>query len=233
MPESMLLDNPIWHSLLTGHRDIAEGGALARRFPAFIGPLAGIADDSEPAWEALRPLAGPQGVVALFFRQTPSPPPGWRLIRLGPLLQMVAGPVAPNGLSELPAEASLRRLTPFDAPAMVALAELTEPGPFRLRTIELGAFFGVFHGPELMAMAGQRLRLPDMVELSGVCTHSGARGRGYARLLMARVMEEILAEGKTPFLHVLAENEAAIRVYRDLGFVPARDLVYGVFLRQD
>jgi predicted GNAT family acetyltransferase len=115
---------------------------------------------------------------------------------------------------------------------MVELAELTEPGPFRLRTIELGKFFGVVEGGRLLAMAGQRLRLPGYVEVSGVCTHPEARGRGYAQMLMSWVMEDIVREGRTPFLHSYAHNEAAIRVYRKLGFVRRRSLELAVVQAQ-
>jgi predicted GNAT family acetyltransferase len=101
---------------------------------------------------------------------------------------------------------------------MVELATLTEPGPFRLRTMGLGTFYGIVEGGRLLAMAGKRMHLPGYVEVSGVCTHPDARGRGYARLLMSRVMEEIVNDGKTPFLHSFADNHGAIRVYESLGF---------------
>jgi predicted GNAT family acetyltransferase len=104
----------------------------------------------------------------------------------------------------------------------VALAELTEPGPFRERTIELGAFYGIFEKGRLLAMAGQRMHLPDSVEVSAVCTHPDARGRGYARKLIATVMDEINERGKTPFLHSFADNYSAIRVYERLGFTQRR-----------
>jgi predicted GNAT family acetyltransferase len=122
----------------------------------------------------------------------------------------------------LPLEAEMRSLTAVDAPAMVELAQLTEPGPFQLRTIELGAFFGIFHGCSLMAMSGQRLSLPGFIEVSAVCTHPDARGRGYAPALMSTVMEDIRARGKTPILHSLSSNEPAIAVYRSLGFTLRR-----------
>jgi predicted GNAT family acetyltransferase len=35
---------------------------------------------------------------------------------------------------------------------------------------------------------------------------------------MSRVMEEIVNDGKTPFLHSFADNHGAIRVYESLGF---------------
>ena len=108
---------------------------------------------------------------------------------------------------------------------MVALAELTEPGPFRLRTMELGNFYGVFHGERLMAMAGKRMHLPGLIEVSGVCTHPEARGRGYARMLMSIVIEEIERAGETAFLHAFTENPA-IRLYEKLGFAIRQRLYF-------
>jgi predicted GNAT family acetyltransferase len=133
-----------------------------------------------------------------------------------------AGPVT-RQKRLLPLEAEVRPLTKEDAPAMVELAKLTEPGPFYLRTLELGAFFGVFHGCRLMAMSGQRLRLPGHVEVSAVCTHPEARGRGYAPALMSTVMEHIVEQGKTPILHSYSSNAPAIAVYRSLGFTIRRN----------
>jgi predicted GNAT family acetyltransferase len=125
-----------------------------------------------------------------------------------------------------------RPLTAADVPAMVELAELTEPGPFRERTIELGPFFGIFQSGRLLAMAGQRTHLPQFVEVSAVCTHPDARGRGYARMLIATVMDEVRQRGKTPFLHSFADNYPAIRVYESLGFTLRRNFELAV-LRND
>lgn len=112
---------------------------------------------------------------------------------------------------------TLRQLSPLDAPQMVALAELTEPGPFRLRTMELGNFYGVFHRDRLVSMAGKRMHMPGFIEVSGVCTHPDARGLGYARRLMNIVIGEIEQSGRTPFLHAW-ENNPATRLYEALGF---------------
>ena len=80
-------------------------------------------------------------------------------------------------------------------------------------------------------MAGKRLHVPGYVEVSGVCTHPDARGRGYARLLMSCVMEEIIGAGETPFLHTFAGNHNAIRVYQDLGFTLRRSFELAVVQR--
>jgi ribosomal protein S18 acetylase RimI-like enzyme len=225
---SHALDNPIWNSLLTEHSPFAISNGLARRYPNAIGPLGGITRQSPENYEALRILAGPGGIVVLFCTEPPSPPPGWTLVRGGLLTQMVCLEVPNDVPSTFTRGEELRPLTGADVAEMVALAELTEPGPFRQRTIELGAFFGIFLSGRLLAMAGQRLHLPQFVEVSAVCTHPDARGRGYARLLIATVMEEIQQRGKTPFLHSFADNSSAIRVYESLGFTERRTLELAV-----
>jgi ribosomal protein S18 acetylase RimI-like enzyme len=212
-----ILDNPIWGALTTDHVHLAVGGDTARRYREEIGPLSGMPEQSDVGYGALTPLFSPGEVAVLFFREEPRVPEAWTLVRGGMLVQMVAQQpklvpcVAPDGVE-------LRKLTTDDAPAMVELAKLTEPGPFRLRTMELGTFFGIFEAGRLLAMAGKRLHVPGFVEVSGVCTHPDARGRGYARLLMSCVMEEIIGAGKTPFLHAFGDNHGAIRVYEALGF---------------
>lgn len=212
-----LLDNPIWNSLSMEHLGLALGDGLARRYPPEIGPLSGIPAQSPAHYEALRGLAGPGGVVVLFSAEEFRIPAGWKLLRGGQLFQMarqIRGQLVPVRLDQ---GETLRPLTAADAPAMLALAELTEPGPFRLRTIELGNFYGIFHGERLVAMAGKRMHLPGFVEISAVCTHPEARGRGYARMLMSLVIGEIEREGRTPFLHAFTENPA-VRIYEQLGF---------------
>jgi GNAT superfamily N-acetyltransferase len=224
-----LLDNPIYNSLGTGHKALALVHGHARRFPADIGPLAGIPGQSAESYNYLRSLTPSSSPVVLFLEEAPAHPPDWTLIRGGVLDQMVcvqpSSPHAPNGTE-------IRPLTIENVPAMIELARLTEPGPFQQRTIELGAFFGIFHGDRLMAMSGQRLSLPGFVEVSAVCTHPEARGRGYAPALMSRVMEHIRAQGKTPMLHCFSDNAPAIAVYRSLGFVFRRNFQLAV-LRND
>jgi ribosomal protein S18 acetylase RimI-like enzyme len=227
------LDNPIWNSLHSGHRSFAISNALARRYPPAIGPLSGIAEQSTENYEALRELAGPGGVVALFCTETPAPTPGWTLIRGGVLTQMICAQPVNEVSGPLSRGEEFRLLTTDDVPSMVELAELTEPGPFRERTIELGVFYGIFEKGRLLAMAGQRMHLPDSVEVSAVCTHPDARGRGYARKLIATVMDEIHQRGKTPFLHSFADNYPAIRVYESLGFTQRRTFELAVLKNRD
>lgn len=210
------LDNPIWNALSTEQESIALGDERARRYPADIGPLSGIPKMEPQNFEALRALTPKGSSVALFCPHPPQLTNGWTVIRAEALHQMVRTRRVP--LPNAPwAEGKLRRLTLADAPAMVELARLTDPGPFRTNTVELGTYLGIFQAGELVAMAGTRMRLPGLVEVSAVCTLPQMRGRGYAGKLMSLVIEEIDKAGKTPFLHVLPENPA-IRLYESLGF---------------
>ena len=110
------------------------------------------------------------------------------------------------------------RLGPEEASEMRALAHLTEPGPFEARTHELGSFYGIKVEGQLAAMAGERLKQPGYTEISGVCTHPDFRGQGYARALCALVTARIAERGDTPYLHSVAENRAARKLYESLGF---------------
>ena len=101
---------------------------------------------------------------------------------------------------------------------MLALATLTEPGPFLRRTHAMGTFRGIRIGGRLVAMAGERLRFPGYTEVSGVCTHPEFRGRGLARRLSAVVAGGIEARGEQAFLHAWKSNHSAISLYEGLGF---------------
>jgi predicted GNAT family acetyltransferase len=122
-------------------------------------------------------------------------------------------------------------LTAAHVPQMVALAQLTRPGPFDTRTIEFGGYVGVFDGDRLVAMAGERLRDRHLREASGICAHPDYQGRGLARRLSELVVRRILARGETPFLHVVATNARAIALYERMGFVIAREVPLRVVSR--
>jgi predicted GNAT family acetyltransferase len=113
---------------------------------------------------------------------------------------------------------AMRLLVADDVPQMLDLTALTHPGPFGPRTIELGEYLGCFDGERLIAMAGERSQAGRWHEISGVCTHPDAQGRGLAAGLMNRLIRRQLADGETPFLHVMSANAGAVRLYRRMGF---------------
>lgn len=211
------LDNPIWTSLGTAHARFAAGEGPARRFPAEVSPLVGIETPTPEAFAALEALVAPGETVGVFLDESPSPMKSWTVAREGDLLQMVH-----DGRPFDKPDRKLVRLGAQDSADMLALTKTTNPGPFGPRTHELGSYFGVREGGKLVAMAGERLRLPGWTEISAVCTHPCALGRGFAGECMSAVGEGIRARGETAFLHVLPQNERAISLYKRLGFARRR-----------
>ena len=211
------LDNVIWHSLGTRHADFAFGNGLARKFIPEVSSLAALREPTPAGYESLASLSNTGEALALALDSPREPPKGWTVVRDAPMPQMVHDGeiVSPANSSDL---GSILELSSADAPEMLALAKLTQPGPFSIRTPELGTYLGIRCKGALVAMAGERLKIPGFTEVSAVCTHPDHTGRGYARILMTEVMRRIRTRGETTFLHVRQDNGRAIELYRRLGF---------------
>lgn len=122
-------------------------------------------------------------------------------------------------------------LKPEHASQAVELARLTNPGPFGIRTPELGEYFGYFEGDRLIALAGERMCAGELHEVSGICTHPDFQGRGFAKKLTLKLVRRQLLRGKTPFLHVMSHNTTARALYEKMGFRNYRETVVRVVTR--
>lgn len=208
-----LLENIAWHSLSGAHARHAIGTADARRYAPGFATILGFADLVHPNFEGLAPhcLAGEHCYCVGWSGAAPA---GWRIEEETTLLKMVwdgAMPDADAAPDALPLAAE-------HASQALELATLTRPGPFGLRTIELGEYFGCFDGSRLVAMAGERLHAGRLREISGVCTHPDFQGRGFARRLMLKLIRRQLLRDETPCLHVMRANTGAHRLYAQMGF---------------
>ncbi len=209
-----MLDNPVWHALRGPQAHLGEvsRNGRAARFAPDVAIFAAVEDLEEGAWAGLFELVGPGGLAIVFRPDLPSAPAGAVEAFRVPCQQMIAGATPdPDGLEPM-------RLGADDVPEMKALVELTDPGPFAARTIDMGEFFGVRQRGKLVAMAGQRMRLPGYQEVTAVCTHPDARGRGLAARLTSWVVMRTRAVGNEAILHVKVDNHPAIRLYESLGF---------------
>jgi len=213
------LDRPVWASLSTYHASIAVGDALARRFPDDVNLFASACDDSDSALRALAGLIEPDRSIYVLQAPPIALPPESVVIKSGLGVQMLATRALADDAAAEEAIGDIRPLGDEDAADMLALATLTQPGPFLARTHSMGAFLGVRIDGRLAAMAGERMRFPGHTEVSGVCTHPDFRGLGLARRLSTVVAARIQARGDQPFLHAWADNHAAIALYARLGFV--------------
>jgi predicted GNAT family acetyltransferase len=213
------LDYPVWTALTTTQRALAEGGALARRYPVPIAPFAALADMSAESFAALEALMAPGDVVALFTPDAVTAPATFRLMLADTGEQMIGTP------AEAPARGvEIVRLGVDDVPAMMELTALTKPGPFSVRTHELGTFLGIRADGRLAAMAGERMKPGNYTEMTAVCVHPDHRGRGYGQMLLSAVSRQIVARGEIPFLHVFTNNASAIALYRRQGMEIRRRL---------
>ena len=225
---SHLLDRPAWNALTGPHANLAEGGALARRYRPGTVPFAAARDGSVASLAALAALPKPGEVIALVEADAPKLPPGMVSVKTGSVVQFA--------LSKIPEAVPAERIEPLgwdDAEEMLALATLTQPGPFTLKAQALGQFYGIRVDGRIVAMAGHRMKQEGYSELSGVCTHPDSRGRGLGRLLSIYVTQQILATGVTPYLHAWEENTTAIRLYESIGYTLRSKLQFLAIARAD
>lgn len=222
-----LLDNPVYHAMMNGNRNLTMGSETVRYFPAEISPFVGLKDYGAAAFAELAELL-PRGQVAAVVSPEKIKIPGkWKIIHYGLGLQMMWDAAAGRGtaVGRGPEFVPLERV---HVPQMVQLAKLTNPGPFGERTIEFGHFTGLFDGDRLVAMSGHRLHPTPYIEISGVCTHPDYAGRGYGGALTLYQVQNIREAEEIPILHVWANNDRAIRMYEHLGFVTRRELHFTI-----
>ena len=201
-------------------------------------------------WADLAALLGPGGFADLFSAAA-TPPDDWAPVFTMEGVQLVGGDdpvpggggVAGGGVAGGdgasgggPRRGGATRdrvevveLGPADVPDMLGLAGRTAPGPFWAGTIGMGTYLGVRDGGQLVAMAGERLRPPGWTEISSVCTAPEARGRGLASRLVQEAASRVVARAERPFLHVAADNTAALALYERLGFRTRRPVTFRGF----
>lgn len=79
-------------------------------------------------------------------------------------------------------------------------------------------YYGVFDEKQLVSIACSYLRTADVWLTGDVYTHPAYRGRGYAKAATSAITRDTVVSGARALLHVAADNEPALRVYRALGY---------------
>jgi ribosomal protein S18 acetylase RimI-like enzyme len=207
------LDNPVWSALNGPHRDLAKQLADLRWYPPAIAPFVSIPSaDILPDLESAHRLG--LADQAYFVGACPNAlPSGWRVVSQSHILQLFPT----REISDVDEDADAV-LGEADRGAMRELTQIAFPDFFRERTPELGLYLGAYDGAKLIAMAGERMALVGLQEISGVCTHPDYAGRGHARRLTNALLSRHRRRGVGSFLHVSEGNAAARRLYESMGF---------------
>jgi ribosomal protein S18 acetylase RimI-like enzyme len=221
-----VLDNIMWNCLSGPQAHFAVGAGDVRRYAPGFSPIIGCREPEHPDFATLEGFCEP-GESFYVDAWSGAAPAGWQIAREARMFKMVWD--APAPADEAAPDAT--RLRPEHAAQALALATLTNPGPFGLRTPELGEYFGYFDGERLVAMAGERMCAGDLHEISGICTHPEFQGRGLARKLTLKLVHRQLRRGKTPFLHVMSHNTPARALYAKMGFRDYLETVVRVVTR--
>ncbi len=222
-----VLDNPVWYALNSYHAHFASGTKLVKRYPPEINMAVALANHSDAAIRDLEKMIEHAESIILFEANPPQNLPGWVVQRALKGVQLVCDQRSPQPESNL----QIVELNKSNVPEMLNLIELTHPGPFASRTIEMGRFIGIRQQGQLVTMAGERFRLTGYCEISAVCTHPAWQGRGYGRFLTSVLVNGIWDRGETPFLHVLPENTVAYHLYESMGFHRRCNMTANVMLR--
>ncbi len=210
--DESLLDNPAYAALSGAHARFAQVRGRVRRYAADVAPFLALpSSPSAQDWQDAASLVVPGTYVAVGYSAAELPD-GWQAVRAFDVVQMVGDRVTGCECPEaIPLGAA-------DVPEMLELVAQTEPGPFLARTVELGDYLGIRREGALVAMAGERLRPDGWTEISAVCTRPDHRGQGLATRLVRALVAGIERRSDRAFLHVLATNTTAIRLYEELGF---------------
>ena len=208
-----LLDNIMWNCLSGPHAKFATGAGAIRRYAPGFSPIVGCEDPEHPDFAALEPFcqSGESFYTDIWSGHAPE---GWRLDKEARMWKMVWSAPMP---AEDPAPDAIP-LRSEHASQAVELAKLTNPGPFGIRTPELGDYFGYFDGGRLIAMAGERMCAGDLREVSGICTHPDFQGRGLAKKLTLKLVRLQMERGLTSYLHVMSHNTTARGLYEKIGY---------------
>jgi GNAT superfamily N-acetyltransferase len=207
------LDNIIWFVFIGAYVEYVVGTKGVRCYAIGFALMVGFANPARPDFAALAACckADEQLYCSDWDCEVPT---GWRIHAENSLRRMVWEGAIPA----TDAFPDAIQLGPQHANQVFELAQLTKPGPFGLRSIELGEYFGWFEDGRLAAMAGERLHAGTLREISGICTHPNFRGRGLASRLTSKLIRRVMQRGETPILHVISDNPTAFRLYQQMGF---------------
>lgn len=210
------LDNPAWHALTETHAGFALGTDDLKRYDPAIVLFAGFDLKEKNITEKFDHVFKP-GDSFFLFDDFPALPKNYGIETVVQCVQMVCEKPSLHDITE-----NLVQLEQTNWKEMYTLVSEVFPGYYLPNTPLMGNYSGIFKEGKLVAMAGERLRMYGLTEISAVVTHPGHQGRRYAQQLVMHLNNKNLQAGCIPFLHTGANNERAIKIYELLGYKKRR-----------
>lgn len=218
------LDNPVWFSLSNKESRFNAGNDQLKYFQQDVAPFLAAKNWDEADKKMMYDLLPADRKFYVLIPRRIELPEGFDMHYTTPIYQMVCHNFQSFKLKNLP----ISTLSCDDVEGMIDLTARTKPGPFLQKTIEFGPYISIKQNGKIASMAGERMHLEGMTEVSAVCTEPEHLGKGYASHLMSIVCEQIIARGETPYLHVRADNDRAIKAYERLGFSIRADVFFAI-----
>lgn len=216
------LDNPAWTALQSIHKPFSSGTLNIQRYATDKLPFMACKDAAIADLDEFIPYVSKDEKL-FILGDLPELSPRWQLLMQLDCVQMVC--TKPIAVS-IKKNADILKLQDQDHDELITLINKVQPGYFKRGTPLLGDYFGIRIDGQLIAVAGERMRMPGLSEVSAVCTDPAFSGRGFAQLLISHLCHKIQSEGSMPFLHAVNTNKRAIGVYELLGFQNRRDITF-------
>ena len=213
------LNNPVWHSLSESHQKFSMDHVGIKFYHPDYCAFGGVenAEDITSHLEKYSAMADDFFIVG----EKPVLSNKLQFKRELVCLQMVI-----EKRIDLVINEDITLITNEHTTALFDLINLVQPGYFKIKTFLLGSYFGIFKNNQLVAVTGERMKMNDFTELSAIVTHPNHTGQGYAKQLIAHAVNNIFYQNKTPYLHVVETNLAAINLYKKSGFITRRKISF-------
>jgi len=218
--DTFKLDNPAWYSLNEAHEEFAVNyDGLKFYQPAYC-PFGGVFNDKSVALN----IADYASFTDYFFLIGDEPKIDQNVKIDG---ELVCNQMILEKPIDLESNEYIVELQTYEQRVQLStLVNLVQPGYFKEKTADLGTYYGIYKDKNLIAVAGERMKMNNYTELSAIVTHPDYTGKGYAKQLISHVSNKIFNRSKIPYLHVASDNANAIRLYQKLGFVSRRKLSF-------